>query len=249
MSNDLLSKFGNDLNIAVIGASGGLGRASIEHFSAQSNVKKIHAFSRSTIKFDHQKIQSHFIDITSETSIKEAINSIENAQRFDVIIVATGLLSDENIVPEKSIRDLNLDRFHEVFAVNAFGPALIAKYFLPRLQRNRKSVFACLSARVGSISDNQLGGWYAYRASKAALNMILKNAAIETARRHKEACVIGLHPGTVDTSLSKPFQGQVNEGKLFTPQYSSTCLLKVINDVTPDQSGKVFAWDGTEVPA
>jgi NAD(P)-dependent dehydrogenase (short-subunit alcohol dehydrogenase family) len=106
-----------------------------------------------------------------------------------------------------------------------------------------------LSARVGSISDNRLGVWYAYRASKAALNMILKNAAIEMARRYKKASIIGLHPGTVDTTLSKPFQRQVQEGKLFTPEYSSVCLLKVINDFEPEQSGKVFAWDGKEVPA
>tara|TARA_R110002073_G_scaffold188642_1_gene347559 strand:- start:1057 stop:1491 length:435 start_codon:yes stop_codon:yes gene_type:complete len=144
---------------------------------------------------------------------------------------------------------LNFANFHAVFAVNTYGPALVAKYFLPRLRCGRRSVFACLSARVGSISDNQLGGWYAYRASKAALNMILKNAAIETARRYKEACVIGLHPGTVGTSLSKPFQGRVEQGKLFTPEFSSACLLQVINCVTPDQSGRVIAWDGKKVPA
>lgn len=164
-------------------------------------------------------------------------------------MVATGFLYDEHVSPEKTIRDINMDHFREVFSVNTYGPALLAKYFLPRHQRDRKSVFACLSARVGSISDNRLGGWFAYRASKAALNMILKNAAIEMARRSKKACIIGLHPGTVDTTLSKPFQRQVQEGKLFTPEYSSVCLLKVINDVEPEQSGKVFAWDGKEVPA
>ena len=102
-----------------------------------------------------------------------------------------------------------MDHFREVFSVNTYGPALLAKYFLRRLQRDRKSVFACLSARVGSISDNRLGGWFAYRASKAALDMILKNAAIEMARRYKKACIMGLHSGTVDTTLSKPFKRQV----------------------------------------
>lgn len=249
MNNNILEGFGTDLNVAIIGASGGLGRAFVERLSVQSNVTKLHAFSRSSVKFDHEKVENHIIDIALETSVKEAVDGVGKDQLFDIVIVATGFLHDGNISPEKSMRDLSMESFQDVFAANTFGPALVAKYFLPRLRRDSKSVFACLSARVGSISDNQLGGWYAYRASKAALNMILKNAAIETARRYKEACVIGLHPGTVDTSLSQPFQGQVEDNKLFTPKYSSACLLKVINDVTPAQSGKVFAWDGKEVPA
>lgn len=249
MSRALLSKFGSELNVAVVGVSGGLGQAFVEHFSTQPNVTKIHAFSRTQTEFGNDKVESHKMDIQSEQSIQEALDNINDTILFDIVVVATGFLHDENVSPEKNIRDLNIDNFREVFSVNTYGPALLAKYFLPRLQRDRKSIFACLSARVGSISDNRLGGWYAYRASKAALNMILKNAAIEMARRHKKACVIGLHPGTVDTLLSKPFQRQVQEGKLFTPEYSSACLLKVINDVTPEQSGKVFAWDGKEVPA
>ena len=249
MNNSILENFGTGLNVAIIGASGGLGKAFVEHLSVQPNVTKLHAFSRSSVKFNHKKVESHAIDIASEASVKEAVDCVEADQLFDIVIVATGFLHDGNISPEKSMRALSMESFQDVFAVNSFGPALVAKHFLPRLQRDRKSVFACLSARVGSISDNQLGGWHAYRASKAALNMILKNAAIETARRYKEACVIGLHPGTVDTSLSQPFQGQVEDNKLFTPEYSSACLLKVINDVTPAQSGKVFAWDGKEMPA
>ena len=249
MSHDLLSNFGNQLTIAVVGASGGLGRAFVEHCVEQSNVSNIHAFSRSRAQFESEKVKGHEVDITSEASIQKAIASAGNTLSFDVVIVATGLLHDERVLPEKSIRELSLENFHNVFLVNTYGPALLTKYFLPRLQRDRKSVFACLSARVGSISDNSLGGWYAYRASKVALNMILKNAAIEIARRHKHACIIGLHPGTVDTSLSKPFQRQVQEGKLFTPEYSTACLLTVINNVTSEQSGKVFAWDGKEVPS
>ncbi len=249
MSHDLLSNFGDHLNIAVVGASGGLGRAFVEHCVAQPNVSSIHAFSRSRTQFKSEKVKKHEIDITSDASIQEAIASVGNTLSFDVVIVATGFLHDDSVSPEKSIRELSLDNFHNVFTVNTYGPALVAKYFLPRLRRDRKSVFACLSARVGSISDNRLGGWYAYRASKAALNMILKNAAIEIARRHKQTYIIGLHPGTVDTSLSKPFQRQVQVGKLFIPEYSTACLLTVINNVTSKQSGKVFAWDGKEVPS
>jgi NAD(P)-dependent dehydrogenase (short-subunit alcohol dehydrogenase family) len=110
-------------------------------------------------------------------------------------------------------------------------------------------VFAAISARVGSISDNRLGGWYSYRASKAALNMLLKTAAIELGRTRKELVVLGLHPGTVDTGLSKPFQSNVSEGKLFTPEQSARYLLEVIDGVTPEHSGSVLAWDAQTVPA
>jgi len=249
MGDTILSNFDGSLTVAVVGASGGLGRAFVQHLSTQSNVAKVHAFSRSKQVFDAPNVQSHYIDITSEESIKNALKNLEVGTLFDVVIVATGFLHSDNTSPEKTIRDVSLENFHDVFSVNTFGPALIAKHFLPLLPRNRRSVFACLSARVGSISDNQLGGWYAYRASKTALNMILKNAAIETARRYKDACVVGLHPGTVDTALSEPFQRNVQEGKLFTPQYSVEKLLQVINDVQSEQSGLVFAWDGQEVPA
>ena len=124
---------------------------------------------------------------------------------------------------------------------------MIAKHFLPKLNRENLSIFAAISARVGSISDNYLGGWYAYRASKSALNMIIKNAAIEIGRRNKNAVIVGLHPGTVDSKLSKPFQGNIPHNKLFTPEYSAKKLLEVISTLKPWQSGKCWAWDGTEV--
>lgn len=249
MNTELLSKFEGDLKVAVIGASGGLGQAFVEHFSAQSNVEIIHAFSRNQMKFENEKIENHKMDILSEQSIQDAFTDIGEAVLFDIVVVATGFLHDQNVSPEKAIRDINIDNFHQVFSVNTFGPALLAKHFLPRLQSDRKSVFACLSARVGSISDNRLGGWYAYRASKAALNMILKNAAIEIYRKNKKATIIGMQPGTVDTRLSKPFQRNVQEDQLFTPEHSSSSLLTVINDLTPEQSGKVFDFAGEEVPA
>ena len=248
MSEDILSSFSENLNVAVIGASGGIGRAYIEHFAASDKVDHIFAFSRSDAAFDSDKVVSHSIDITDEDSIQAAAASVGD-HKLDIIVVATGILHGEDLMPEKSIRDLGLAQFEQIFAINTFGPALIAKHFLPRIPRDSKSVFAALSARVGSISDNGLGGWHAYRASKAALNMLIKNAAIETARRHKQACIIGLHPGTVDTSLSNPFQGNVPDGKLFTPEYSAACQIKVINDVTPESTGCVFGWDGQIIPA
>ena len=124
---------------------------------------------------------------------------------------------------------------------------MIAKYFLPKLNREKRSIFAALSARVGSISDNQLGGWYSYRASKAALNMVIKNIAIEISRFNKKAIIVGLHPGTVDSNLSKPFQVNVPYGKLFTPEFSTQKLVEVLRSLTSKQSGKCFAWDGQEI--
>jgi len=243
----LLSSFGNGLRVAVVGASGGIGRALVEHLSAQDNVEHVYAFSRSDVSFETSKVICGAIDLLDESSIEAAANSIEG--KIDIVIVATGLLHDGDMQPEKSLRDLDMEQFQEVFAVNTFGPALIAKHFTPLLPRDRRSVFAALSARVGSISDNGLGGWYAYRASKSALNMLLKNTAIEVARKNKEAAIIGLHPGTVDTDLSEPFQSKVASGKLFTPDYSAECLLNVINQTSSERSGKVFAWDGFEIPA
>jgi NAD(P)-dependent dehydrogenase (short-subunit alcohol dehydrogenase family) len=132
--------------------------------------------------------------------------------------------------------------------INTIGPALTMKYFASKLKKDRKSVIAALSARVGSISDNHLGGWYGYRASKAALNMIIRTASIEVARRNKQACVVGLHPGTVDTSLSKPFHDHVPEGKLFAPEYAASQLLNVLNNLTARDTGYVFAYDGQKIP-
>jgi NAD(P)-dependent dehydrogenase (short-subunit alcohol dehydrogenase family) len=136
-----------------------------------------------------------------------------------------------------------------VFEINTIGPALVAKHFLALLPREGKSIFAALSARVGSISDNNIGGWHSYRASKAALNMVLKNVAIETARKYKDTAVIGLHPGTVDTGLSLPFQRQVEADKLFSPEKSVHYLLNVLNKIDSKDTGKIFAWDGKEIQA
>ena len=163
------------------------------------------------------------------------------------MIVATGILFDGNITPEKSLRELSAKKFLRLFEVNTILPALIAKHFLPKLNKQDRSIFAAISARVGSVSDNKLGGWYSYRASKSGLNMIIKNAAIEINRQNKNAIIVGLHPGTVDSNLSKPFQGNVPDGKLFTPDYSVKRLLHVLGNLTPESSGRCFSWDGKEV--
>ena len=155
---------------------------------------------------------------------------------LDLVIVATGLLhAEDGFGPEKSLRDLDADALARSYAVNTIGPALVAKHFLPLMRRDGKSVFAALSARVGSISDNGVGGWYGYRAAKAALNQMLKTASIEHARRWPEGVVVGLHPGTVDTGLSKPFQRNVADGKLFDAAYSAGAMLDVLDGLVGDR--------------
>ena len=228
----------NPENIAILGASGAIGGAFTTLLSEKHPNSSIFAFSRNG---------QHSIDCNCEHSLAEAAELAAKEKPLDFVIVANGILHDEDLMPEKSLRDLSVEKFHRVFEANTITPALIAKHFLPKLNKEQPSIFAALSARIGSISDNQLGGWYAYRASKAALNMIIKNAAIEIARRNKQAIIVGLHPGTVDSDLSKPFQGNVADGKLFTPEYSAEKLLEVLENLTPEQTGRCFAWDGKEV--
>ncbi len=237
-------------NCVVVGASGGIGRAFVSQLAGYEYVAKTLCLSRSDELLNHSpKTVSGRIDYSDTESIEAAAELAAQLGPLDLVIVATGLLHDGDFGPEKSLRDLDADRLAKVFQANTIGPALVAKHFLPLMRRNRKSVFAALSARVGSISDNRIGGWYGYRSAKAALNQMLRTAAIEHGRRWKEGVVIGLHPGTVDTGLSKPFQKNVAEDRLFTPDFAAAEMLKVINKVTAADTGKVFAYDGSEVPA
>ena len=233
--------------VAIIGASGAIGSAFVRGLAARMDVRVVHAFSRSARSFNSEKIAPGYIDLTDEPSIAAAAEAASSQGPLDLVIVATGMLHTPDLAPEKSLRDLSADKFQLAFALNAIGPALVAKHFLPKLHRGERAIFAVLSARVGSISDNRLGGWYAYRASKAALNMIIKNASIEMARRAPGAVVVGLHPGTVDSPLSKPFQAGVSVDRLFEPDYSVARLISVLESLRPEHSGKCFAYDGEEI--
>lgn len=188
------------------------------------------------------------IDICDARSVERAANTLEQDEKLDLVIVATGILHRGDAVrPEKAMGDIDSDTMTELFTVNAIGPALVARAFLPRMRRGSKAVFAALSARVGSIADNRLGGWVSYRSSKAALNMILKTLSIEHARRFPDAIIAGLHPGTVDSALSAPFQRRVPEDKLFSPAQSVGYMLSVIDRLTPADTGGFFAWDGASI--
>ena len=231
----------------VIGA-GGIGTALYEALCARdasSETWLLHRGGPTHPTLDDDRRGALRLDVTEPGSVEQATSALGG--EFDLVIVATGLLHDGHVAPEKSFRQIDADAMMRVLAVNTVGPAVVARHFLPRLPRDRAATFAALSARVGSIGDNRLGGWHSYRASKAALNMLLRNFAIELRRSHKLARIVGLHPGTVDTRLSEPFQRNVPEGKLFTSAHSAQCLLNVIDGLGPEDSGGVFDWAGLRV--
>ena len=234
--------------IAIIGASGGIGSAFVRLFAEDSS-NTVYAFSRSKINNELENVHCGYIDFSDEESLKDAAEQSAKEGLLDIVIVATGILHDTHLMPEKSLRELSAANFERNFLANTIGPALAAKHFVPKLQRNKRALFAALSARVGSIADNRLGGWYAYRASKAALNMLIKTTSIEVTRSNKHAIIVGLHPGTVDTNLSGPFQKRVPSDKLFSADYSAQQLASVLEGLSTKDSGKIFAWDGNEVPS
>lgn len=224
------------MSAVIIGASGGIG-AALEAALIDEGIP-VQGFARSETGDRH-------IDLEDEASIAAAAGRITGSPTL--VVVATGLLHDGERGPEKAMRDLDPVWMARNFAINAIGPALVAKHFLPLMPRSGRMVFAVLSARVGSISDNKLGGWYGYRASKAAVNQLVRTLSIEDKRRNSSGIVVALHPGTVDTGLSRPFQGNVSPGRLFKPDRAAVQLLDVIDGLRAPDSGKLFAWDGVEV--
>ncbi len=236
----------NGKRCAIFGSSGGIGAALVELLAGRDDVEKVYALARGP-QPTAGKVVPHRFDLTDETSISAACTAI--GAPLDLVIVATGrLVRDNGDGPEKSARALSAEAMSEMFAINAIGPALVAKHCLPLLRKTGSPTFAAISAKVGSITDNRLGGWHSYRASKAALNMLVRNFGIELARSNPAAVAVTLHPGTVDTSLSRPFQRGVSPEKLFTAAQSAAHLLDVIGGLSPFDSGKLFAWDGNELP-
>ncbi|XP_068203481.1 C-signal-like [Palaemon carinicauda] len=202
------------------------------------------------------------LDVTKETDIIEASQHVKTThKKLDLLLNASGILSPTG-KGETSLRDLTFQRFQETFAVNTFGPVMMAKHFNQILmagggmiggkvtdpKQQHTSVFVNMSARVGSISDNRAGGWYSYRMSKAALNMATKNLSIELGRGKKKVVCIALHPGTVDTELSRPYHRNVPPGNLFSRQQCVDYLMAIIDRATFADTGKYFGWDGAEIP-
>ncbi|SFU52122.1 NAD(P)-dependent dehydrogenase, short-chain alcohol dehydrogenase family [Methylobacterium sp. UNCCL125] len=232
----------------VIGASGGIGQALVSRLAASEAYAPIFALSRSQPSVP-RGVRTHPIDLGDEASIATAAAKVGAAGSAGLIIVATGILHQEGVLPEKALKALDPAAMAAVLSINTIGPALVAKHFVPSLAREGRCVFAALSARVGSIEDNRLGGWYAYRASKAALNQILRTLSIEVARSRPDAIVVGLHPGTVASNLSRPFRPDPSAEGVFQPDESAAHLLRVLGDLEVKDTGGVFAWDGTRIPA
>lgn len=225
----------------VIGASGGIGAALEAALIEEGAFETVHGFARS-------RGGDLRLDLLDEASIAAAAAHVAKGPAPTLVIVATGLLHKAGQGPEKALGDLDPAWLAEVYAVNAIGPALVAKHFLPIMPKGQRAMFAALSARVGSIEDNRLGGWHGYRASKAALNMLVRNLAIEERRRNDRKIVVALHPGTVDTALSRPFQANVQPGRLFDPERAALQLLDVIDGLKVPDSGKLFDYEGTAIP-
>ncbi|RFF29809.1 SDR family NAD(P)-dependent oxidoreductase [Wenzhouxiangella sediminis] len=222
----------------VAGASGGIGAALRAQLESHSDRLRVIGLSR---RGDPP------LDVTDEDSIRAAAEWVDReAGEVRLVIDATGFLHNDEFGPEKTWSQLDPDHLAKAFAVNASGPALLMKHFLPLLPKKGKSVFATLSARVGSIGDNRLGGWYSYRASKAALNQFVRTASIELRRSAKDAVCVALHPGTVDTGLSAPFGKQGL--KVRAPDIAARELLAVISDLEAADSGAFLDYRGETVP-
>lgn len=243
----LLTSLERPARALVIGASGGIGSA-VADLLALGGFETVHALSRSEAYRNSASVEVGRIDVENEASIAASAEQLREGAPLRFILVATGLLHDASLQPEKTYRALNPEHLARSFRINAIGPALVAKHMLPLLPKAGKSIFAVLSARVGSIEDNRLGGWYGYRASKAALNQLMRTLAIELHRQKPEAVCVAIHPGTTDTGLSLPFRSSIGMNKVFSPAYSAGCLLTVTDGLTASHSGQFFAWDGQPIP-
>ncbi|MEO1718929.1 MAG: SDR family NAD(P)-dependent oxidoreductase [Pseudomonadota bacterium] len=245
----MMSSLPNPFRAAIVGASGGIGHALVTQLASFDACGRVYALSRKPdANAPADKVVPLRLDYDDPASISTAATTIEADGPLHLTIVATGLLHDgETVAPEKDWRHLNADTMGRVFHVNTIGPSLVAQAFLPLFPKDQHGVFAALAARVGSITDNGIGGWYSYRASKAALVMIIKSLAIELQRKKRQTVIVGLHPGTVDTGLSQPFQANTRPGQVVAPDQAARDLLSVINSLDHSKSGLHFAYDGASI--
>ncbi|MDW5315855.1 SDR family NAD(P)-dependent oxidoreductase [Rhizobium sp. PL01] len=233
MTDQLMTSLAAGYSALVIGASGGIGSAVARQLEMDGNCRKVVRLSRRKDGFD----------VTDENSVHRTAEALKT-EEFDLIFCATGALTIDGLGPEKSIRQITYASMTAQFAVNAVGPALILKHFLPLIAKKKRVIFALLSARVGSIGDNALGGWISYRSSKAALNQIVHTAAIEISRINPSSLIVAVHPGTVSTSLSEPFSSGHARSE---PDEAASRILRMLDELKSEDTGKFYAYDGTPI--
>jgi len=232
--------------VIVIGGTGGIGSAMVKTLLDQLPDVRVFATHYSTaIPFQQERLNWRQLDIRDPHAIEQWSSEFE---RVDWILNLAGFLHGEAGGPEKNIRSLDADFLIDSIRINCLPTLLLAKHFALALKQSPAPLLAAVSARVGSIEDNRLGGWYSYRISKAALNMALKTLSIEWKHSHPKGCVAALHPGTNDTALSKPFQANVAPQNLFKPEYTASMFLKLLMQLDPTSSGNFWAWDGETIP-
>ncbi|MFT6777343.1 MAG: NAD(P)-dependent dehydrogenase (short-subunit alcohol dehydrogenase family) [Paraglaciecola sp.] len=241
-------------NALVIGASGGIGKTLVKQLYGSGDYEHVYAVSRTLPESPIEGVQYHTLDSENENLIAEYCQQLKQAGgQFSLVVCCIGALhangdNHQKIMPEKRLEDIQQDQLSFYFTTNTIFPAIWLKHVEPLLKGSEPSKLVFFSARVGSISDNYLGGWYGYRASKSALNMLIKCAQIECQRRAKNICLISYHPGTVETELSKPFQSKVPKDKLFTTDFTVTQLLKIIPSLTPENGPHYIDWQGSVIP-
>lgn len=243
--------------VLVTGASRGLGLAMLTRLLAHPGVAQAFAVSRTAtaspalraLADAHPgRLRCLDVDLADDGRLDALARELAPIEALHLVVNAAGLLHGPALAPEKSIAQVDRAALERVFAVNAFGPVLLARALMPKLAHGMPAVFASISARVGSISDNRRGGWYAYRASKAAQNQLMRTFSIEWKRRNPRGVALLLHPGTVDTGLSAPFRASVAPGTLMAADASAAHLLRIVASAGPADSGRFLAWDGSEVP-
>jgi NAD(P)-dependent dehydrogenase (short-subunit alcohol dehydrogenase family) len=245
-------------HILITGATGGIGSALVRHVLAQEPTATVWAVSRrqdamqqltDSLGEEASRVRPLVLNILQESDLQKMAETIHaEAGRLDMAIHTVGALSGPQLKAEKSLRDISLETLVESFSINTVSFLLLAKHAHRLFRHDKPSVLAAISAKVGSIADNQLGGWYSYRASKAALNMAVRNAALEYQRTGCKTTVLALHPGTTETTLSKPFIAGYPKDKLATADVTAARLLKIVSEATPQQSGLFLDWDGTPLP-